>query len=298
MNYYQILNIDKNSTTKEIKTHYYQLAKKYHPDKNKGISDENFKYLSEAYTILSNPKKRYLYDLKLLLQDNFGEDFLHHFTDQELEILNNYYLRVTKTTEFKFLKLLFHSLPNNFKSKIHRKFRKQMNSECIINLKDIKYIFAENLTNHFQINLNRPLKDVYLNSCKEIIVLTKYRVNHLFITHSDYSLKVYLYENNFLTINIQTILPEKYLLNGHDLYYNHRINLYEYYFEELFPIYLPNDFLINLKNTEEFNNSVKIPNFGLKQNDNQRGDLYIYKNLNLSIKDKNNYREILKEIFT
>jgi DnaJ-class molecular chaperone len=100
-----------------------------------------------------------------------------------------------------------------------------------------------------------------------------------------------------LTINIQTCLPEKYSLNGNDLYYNHRINLYEYYFTDLFPITLPNDLRINLVNSEEFNNSVKIPCLGIKT-DGKRGDLYIYKELDLTIHNKDHYREILKEIFT
>ena len=94
MDYYKILEIDKNSTTQEIKKHYYKLAKKYHPDKNNGISDENFKLLSEAYSTLSNPKKRYLYDMKLLFKENLGEDFINHFSDIELEILHDYYLRL------------------------------------------------------------------------------------------------------------------------------------------------------------------------------------------------------------
>ena len=41
--------------------------------------------------------------------------------------------------------------------------------------------------------------------------------------------------------------------------------LYEYYFKESFPIIMPNNFCIQLKNSSEFNNSVKIPNLGLKQ---------------------------------
>ena len=58
MNYYQILNVDIDSSTKEIRKHYYKLALKYHPDKNKDLeSSEKFKILSEAYSILSNPKK-------------------------------------------------------------------------------------------------------------------------------------------------------------------------------------------------------------------------------------------------
>ena len=35
MNYYEILEISKNSNTQSIKKHYYALSKKYHPDKNK-----------------------------------------------------------------------------------------------------------------------------------------------------------------------------------------------------------------------------------------------------------------------
>ena len=143
MDYYQILNIDQLCSTKEIKKHYYRMAKQYHPDKNKNISDENFKYLSEAYTILSNPKKRYIYDLKLKLKDNFGEDFIHHFSDVELEILDNYYQKLSESTEFKFMKLLFHSLPTKMKWNLKKKFQKQVQSYSLVTLSDIKYIHAK-----------------------------------------------------------------------------------------------------------------------------------------------------------
>ena len=298
MNYYQILEIDKYSSTKEIKKHYYRLSKKYHPDKNNGISDENFKYLSEAYSVLSNPKKRYLYDLKLLLKENLGEDFIYHFEDYELEILNNYYLKLTKTTEFKFLKLLFNSLPNHIKTKLKQKFKTKINQQSLIYIQNIKYIFAQNLTEDYQIHFNRSLKDVYLNSCKEIILFTKYRTYYLFITHSDYSFKIYNNSKSILTIHIQTILPDQYSLNGSDFVTSISGAASAIYFRDLFPIFLPNNFCINLKNTSEFNNSVKIRNLGLKQINNQRGDLYIYKNLDLYIENKNQYKDILKEIFT
>jgi len=297
MNFYEILEIGRNSTTKEIKKHYYSLSKKYHPDKNNGLSDEKFKLLSEAYSVLSNPKKRYLYDMKLLFKNNLGENFIDHFSDQELEILHNYYLKLTTSSEFKFLKLLYKSLPIHLKTKINRKFSGKINSESLIDISTIKYIWATDLNENFEINLNRSLKDVYLNTCKEIIVLTQNNSYDLFITHSDYSFKIYLQHDFYLTINIQTSLPDKYSLNGSDLYYNHRINLYEYYFIDLFPITLPNNLEINLLNSEEFNNSVKIPYLGIKT-DGKRGDLYIYKELDLTIHNKDHYREILREIFT
>lgn len=293
MNYYEILEISKNSDTKSIKKHYYKLSRKYHPDKNNGISDEKFKLLSEAYSTLSNPKKRYLYDMKLFFNSTLGKDFDLNFSDSELELLHNYYLRLSNSCEFRLLKLLLKNLPQKFK----RKYNKHINSKSLISLKTFKYIDAKYLTASFDIHLNRSLKDVYLNSSKELIVFTKNYTYDIFITHSDYSLKLPLGNQKYLNININTILPEKYTLNGSDLYYNHTINLYEYYFIDLFPITLPNDLSINLKNTQEFNNSVKIPLLGIKEG-TKRGDLYIYKELDLTIKNKNHYREILKEIFT
>ena len=125
-----------------------------------------------------------------------------------------------------------------------------MNSKSLISLKDFKYIDARHLNESFDIHLNRSLKDVYLNCSKELIISTKYYTYDIFITHSDYSLNIPLPNNNRLNINITTILPDKYTLNGSDLYYNHKINLYEYYFVDLFPITLPNDLSINLKNNK------------------------------------------------
>ena len=297
MDYYQILDIDQCCSTKEIKKHYYRMAKRYHPDKNKNISDENFKYLSEAYTTLSNPKKRYIYDLKLKLKDNFGEDCIHHFSDIELEILDNYYQKLSESTEFKFMKLLFHSLPTKMKWNLKKKFQKQVQSYSLLSLSDIKYIHAKHLIDNYTLYLQRNLNDVYQNICKEIIVICNSTTYHLFITHSDYLIKLYNSERSFINIHIETVVPNHYTLNGCDLYYNHKINLYQYYFEDRFEIYLPNNFCINLKNTEEFNTSLQIPKYGLKDINNQRGNLYIYKNIDLTIQNKNNYREILKEIF-
>jgi len=60
--YYKVLGVDPKSTDKQIKETYYKLAKKHHPDVNKGVSSELFKELSAAYDILSDNEKRKKYD--------------------------------------------------------------------------------------------------------------------------------------------------------------------------------------------------------------------------------------------
>lgn len=61
--YYDILGVDRTASAAEIKKAYRQLALKYHPDRNKSKqASEQFKQISEAYEVLSNPQKRKTYD--------------------------------------------------------------------------------------------------------------------------------------------------------------------------------------------------------------------------------------------
>ncbi|XP_064164202.1 dnaJ homolog subfamily B member 5-like isoform X1 [Anguilla rostrata] len=61
--YYKILGIQSGSNEDEIKKAYRKMALKFHPDKNKDANaEEKFKEIAEAYEVLSDPKKRTIYD--------------------------------------------------------------------------------------------------------------------------------------------------------------------------------------------------------------------------------------------
>jgi len=64
LDYYEILEISRQSTQDEVKKAYRKKAMQFHPDKNPGNkeAEEKFKEAAEAYSVLIDPKKRPLYD--------------------------------------------------------------------------------------------------------------------------------------------------------------------------------------------------------------------------------------------
>jgi molecular chaperone DnaJ len=62
--YYELLGVSRKASAKDIRAAFRKLARKYHPDLNPGdkASEEKFKQLQEAYDVLSDSKKRQMYD--------------------------------------------------------------------------------------------------------------------------------------------------------------------------------------------------------------------------------------------
>src|ERR1700751_3027135 len=70
--YYEILGVKKSASAEDIRKAFRKLARKYHPDVNPGdkAAEEKFKALSEANEVLSDPKKRKIYDQLGFYSDN------------------------------------------------------------------------------------------------------------------------------------------------------------------------------------------------------------------------------------
>ncbi len=88
MDYYRVLGLSKGASSEEIKKAYRKLAMETHPDKNPGDkeAEDRFKQISEAYSVLSDPKKKESYDRfgireKRRGPPDFSADFFREFME-------------------------------------------------------------------------------------------------------------------------------------------------------------------------------------------------------------------------
>ena len=179
MNCYQILEVNRNASCREIKKSYYKLAKKFHPDKNG--NEIKFKEINNAYVILIDEEKRKMYD-KYISSNN--KDVLNENPyDVINEILNKYNLSFFKNVFSKIyegeedIKNDINNL--DFKS-IYEKFKNyyklDIEKEIYCNIEDIL------LKNNVSINFERKVKD-------------KIHYNNLIIENFDIYDSELVYEN-------------------------------------------------------------------------------------------------------
>jgi len=98
---YKILNVDINSNKKQIKTSFYKLAKKYHPDKNCNIDNKVFCKIKNAYDILYNDEKRKTYDKNQQLKI---KQFNNHQKNKQYEVYINIMSNIFNYSVDNFLK--------------------------------------------------------------------------------------------------------------------------------------------------------------------------------------------------
>src|SRR6266511_1612427 len=76
--YYALLGVARNASEEEIKRAYFEAAQKFHPDKNTAAGEtELFLGVQQAYEVLSNPKRRALYNATLPPEEKRSLPYTH-----------------------------------------------------------------------------------------------------------------------------------------------------------------------------------------------------------------------------
>lgn len=117
--YYEILGLSPKATDEEIKAAFRRLALRYHPDKNPGdrASEERFRLINEAYSVLGDPQKRAEYDKKRWEGSERAQRPHHHRPLRDL--LGGITIRVPRTRS-SVLRRMFLSFLNAVKGKAPR----------------------------------------------------------------------------------------------------------------------------------------------------------------------------------
>ena len=105
---------------------------------------------------------------------------------------------------------------------------------------------------------------------KQLIVYNNENIYYLFITYSNYEIKI-KNKDHLLNLNILTNY-ENYKIKDQNLIYDIKINLYQYYFGDRFKIKLINkEIFVN----NDLNKMIKLNSLGFKKRDGTRGNLII-----------------------
>lgn len=107
LDYYEILNLDRDATESQIKKAYRKLAMTYHPDKNPDNKEEalkKFQEIGEAYDVLINEEKRALYDKygHEGLSEDFNDNTTSNQSSNAFEIFNKFFSDSNPFASFEF----------------------------------------------------------------------------------------------------------------------------------------------------------------------------------------------------
>ena len=274
MDYYQTLGISKDASTKEIKTAYRKLAFKYHPDKNKeDHSEDKFKQIVNAYSILSNDDKRKNYDMGnldgIFSNINF-EEIYKSFADMFAD----------------------------FSMSSPQPLQKGNNIEYNINvsLEDVYNKVEKELT----VTRKKNLNGIYQND-KTIINIPLYKRDITFLKKGHEINNTESIPGDIIIHLFDKLDPNFKRINDNDLLYTMNISLIELYTDKIYEITLLSGEILKLKIKSESileSRFIEIENKGLPDMEygESRGKLLVYFNLILKSLDYKQ-RHILTTIF-
>lgn len=169
-NYYDLLEVNNNSSVGDIKKAYKKMALKYHPDRNrdkegKELEDTElkFKNISVAYQVLSDDEKRKSYDMYGITDDsplpNSAMDIFNEIFQSQMNSLFGDNINIAEnimSPEIGGIKISLHS------------FTTGNNEDMTNTLKDTIKILNKNIGNVFQRQTDVPQKEVYHKDVKQI----------------------------------------------------------------------------------------------------------------------------------
>jgi DnaJ-class molecular chaperone len=298
MDYYKILELERNCDNNDIKKAYKRNALKYHPDKNPGNNEvkEKFNKIKEAYEILSDERKRKIYDLH-------GINGLKHFEEnvqqQQMEkkktvkyinySIQELYNKVSKNLILNIKKQCMECLGSGAQNKelcdncngngvkivIHRigPFMQQMHQKCI-NCRGNGYKIINKCKKCDGKCFIKEIKNIEFN-------IDGQNYDNIFKVYEDEGDEDNDGIKSDLVIIIKEIIDERYKRRGYDIYIKEDIYLYD----SLVGLKKEIDFIDNSKIYIKSNKIIKdndvkiIKNYGMKKNKSENGNLIIEFNI-------------------
>jgi len=256
MDYYNLLGLQKNADSDNIKKQYKKLAKQHHPDR--GGDAEKFKNISKAYSVLSDPKKRQIYD-------QFGEKGLEGGGSFDpMDIFSSFFSNERGPGAHFFTNM-------NFVRKTSNKVLK-----VDVELKDLYFGCKKNVQYNRRVfkntNLKISLEKITINISSGTIGGEKIVCREMADEHPNCI-------TGDLIIVINEISNGKYKRKNFDLYCNYNLSLIDALSSK--------DLLINHINKKTYKllndriltpyDVIKIPNLGMpiKGHSNRYGELYL-----------------------
>ncbi len=280
--YYSILEVSKTSSIEEIKQSYKRLALKYHPDKNDSDTSKKIYDINEAFAILSDPDTRRKYD-----------------TENEIPPMTDIFKMVFTQMQTFLTEYIDKKRKEQEKDRV-QKIPEDIIIKLPVSLEDLFYQRIKKLS-------IQVLRNGIMTKQKIFISLTNYQTEYLFEGLGDSldqrkgNIKVLVDIQKHEIYNVDTIM------NKYDLWIEHDISLFEYFYGKTFDIKGLDGSVINISKPffELSNMTYIIKNKGLpyypEENDDENivyGDIYIFFKLSIHTPSKsilNN--EKVKEIF-